>query len=112
MTNEYGAVTGADVVVITSGMRRTPEMSRMDLLEKNVGIVNSIVEQIMKYALETIIVTVTNPLDVVSYFAWKTAKMPANRVVGMAGMLDASRFSCFLAQELGVSPSSIQALLL
>ena len=89
-TNDYSKTAGSDVVVITSGLPRKPGMSRDDLIATNAGIVKSVTEQILPHSPEAIIVIVSNPLDVMTYQAWKTAGLPDHRVVGMAGVLDSS----------------------
>ena len=97
------------MVVITSGLPRKPGMSRDDLIATNAGIVKSVTEQILPHSPEAIIVIVSNPLDVMTYQAWKTAGLPDHRVVGMAGVLDTARYRAFLAEALDVSPKDIQA---
>ena len=111
-TNDYSKTAGSDVVVITSGLPRKPGMSRDDLIATNAGIVKSVTEQILPHSPEAIIVIVSNPLDVMTYQAWKTAGLPDHRVVGMAGVLDTARYRAFLAEALDVSPKDIQAVLM
>jgi len=111
-TNDYSKTANSDVVVITSGLPRKPGMSRDDLIATNAGIVKSVTEQIVKYSPNAVIIVVSNPLDVMTYCAFKTAKLPSNKVMGMAGILDTARYRAFLATELDVSPKDIQALLL
>lgn len=108
----YEEVKGSDIVVITSGVPRKPGMSRDDLLKTNVGIVKEVTEQVKKYAPDSIIIMVANPLDAMTYTAFKVSKFPKNRVVGMAGVLDTARFRTFLAMELNVSVENIQAFVL
>lgn len=112
VTNDYEATKNSDVVVITSGLPRKPGMSRDDLIEINAGIVKSVTESIIKYSPNTTIIVVSNPLDVMTYQAYLTAKIPKNKVIGMAGVLDTGRYRAFLAQELHVSPKDIQAVLM
>ncbi|MDR2928813.1 MAG: malate dehydrogenase [Cytophagaceae bacterium] len=112
VTNDYSKTAGSDVVVITSGLPRKPGMSRDDLIGTNAGIVKSVTEQIVKYSPETIIVVVSNPLDVMTYQAHTTSKFPRSRVIGMAGILDTARYRAFLAEELNVSVKDIQAVLM
>jgi len=111
-TNNYEPTAGSDVVVITSGLPRKPGMSRDDLIATNAGIVKSVTENIIKYSPNAIIIVVSNPLDVMTYCAYLTAKIPSHRVMGMAGILDTARYRAFLAEALDVSPKDIQAMLL
>ncbi|HHL52874.1 MAG TPA: malate dehydrogenase [Flammeovirgaceae bacterium] len=111
-TNDYSKTAGSDVVVITSGLPRKPGMSRDDLIETNAGIVKSVTENVIKHSPEAIIIIVSNPLDVMTYQAHITSKMPRTRVFGMAGILDTARYRAFLAEALDVSPKDIQALLM
>lgn len=112
VTNDYAATAGSDVVVITSGLPRKPGMSRDDLIQTNAGIVNSVTEKAMEFSPDAIIIVVSNPLDVMTYAAYKTAGRPSNKVFGMAGILDTARYRAFLAEKLDCSPKDIQALLL
>lgn len=111
-TNDYSKTAGSEVVVITSGVPRKPGMSRDDLISINAGIVKSVTEQIVKYSPKAKIIIVSNPLDVMTYAAFITAKKPKNEVMGMAGILDTARYRAFLAEALDVSPLDIQALLM
>ena len=99
---------GSDVVVITSGVPRKPGMSRDDLIGINAGIVKSVTEQVVKHSPDAKIIIVSNPLDVMTYCAYLAAKLPSNRVMGMAGVLDTARYRAFLADEIGCSPLDIQ----
>ena len=101
-----------DVIVITAGIPRKPGMSRDDLISTNAKIVKSVVESIMKHNTNPIIIVVSNPLDVMCYTAYLSAKVDKSRVMGMAGVLDTARYRSFLALELNVSPKDIQALLM
>jgi malate dehydrogenase len=112
VTNDYSATTNSDVVVITSGVPRKPGMSREDLIGVNAGIVKSVTENVIKASPNAIIIIVSNPLDVMTYVAFKTAKTLSSKVFGMAGTLDTARYKAFLAEEIGVTPLDIQALLL
>lgn len=112
VTNDYEATAGSAVTVITSGVPRKPGMSRDDLISINAGIVKSVTEQVIKHSPDTIIIVVANPLDVMTYCAFLTAKVDSSRVFGMAGILDTARYRAFLATELNVSPKDIQALLM
>ena len=108
----YDILSGAQVVVITAGLARKPGMSRSDLLEANAKIVASIVPQVVAHAPEAVLITVTNPLDIMTYLTWKLARFPAARVVGMAGVLDTARFRYFIAQRLRVSVREVSAMVL
>ena len=112
VTNDYSATKNSEVVVITSGLPRKPGMSRDDLISTNAGIVKSVTENIIKHSPKAKIIIVSNPLDVMCYCAFLTAKVPSSRVFGMAGILDTARYKAFLAEALNVSPKDIQALLL
>jgi malate dehydrogenase len=111
-TNDYSVTAGSEVVVITSGLPRKPGMSRDDLIETNAGIVKSVTENVIKYSPDAIIIIVSNPLDVMTYQAHITSKLPRTKVFGMAGILDTARYRAFLAEALDVSPKDIQALLM
>src|SRR5919197_892152 len=111
-TNDYAETAGSDVVVITAGLPRQPGMSRMDLLEKNAGIVRDVVGNIKDGSPDAILIVVTNPLDEMTYLAAETSGFPKERVMGMAGVLDSSRLRSFVAEELGVSPTSVEAMTL
>ncbi len=112
VTNNYEATAGSQVVVITSGIPRKPGMSRDDLIATNAGIVKSVTENIIKHSPDAIIIIVSNPLDVMTYAAYLTAKKHSSKVFGMAGILDTARYRSFLAEALDVSPKDIQALLM
>ncbi len=111
-TNDYTKSAGSDVVVITSGLPRKPGMSRDDLIGTNAGIVKSVTENIIKHSPDAIIIVVSNPLDVMTYQAHLTSKLPRTRIMGMAGILDTARYRAFLAEALNISPKDIQAMLL
>ena len=111
-TNDYTKSAGSDVVVITSGLPRKPGMSRDDLIGTNAGIVKSVTENIIKHSPDAIIIVVSNPLDVMTYQAHLTSKLPRTKIMGMAGILDTARYRAFLAEALNVSPKDIQAMLL
>lgn len=108
----YDKTAGSEVVVITAGLPRKPGMSRDDLISTNAKIVKEVTENIIKYSPNAKIIVVSNPLDVMTYAAFLAAKIPSNRVFGMAGILDTARYKAFIADELGVSPIGIEALLL
>ena len=111
-TNDYTKTAGSEVVVITSGVPRKPGMSRDDLISINAGIVKTVTENIVRFSPEAKIIVVSNPLDVMTYTAYISSKLPRTKVMGMAGILDTARYRSFLAEELDVSPRDIQALLL
>jgi len=111
-TNDYSKTANSDVVVITSGLPRKPGMTRDDLISVNAGIVKQVTENIVKYSPNAILIIVSNPLDVMTYCAHTTSKLPRNKVIGMAGILDTARYRAFLADEIGCSPKEIQAMLL
>ncbi len=112
VTNDYVRTANSDVVVITSGLPRKPGMSRDDLISTNAGIVKVVTENIMKYSPNTIIIVVSNPLDVMTYCAFLNAKIDSKKVFGMAGILDTARYKAFLAEALDCSPKDIQAVLM
>lgn len=111
-SNNYEDIADSDVVIITAGLARKPGMSREDLLEKNFKIIRGIAEQIKKYAPNSYVIVVTNPLDAMVYTVHKVLGFERNRVMGMAGALDATRFRAFIAMELGVSPEDVQAMVM
>lgn len=111
-TVNYEDTAGSDVCVITAGVPRKPGMSRDDLLGINAKIVNEVTSKLVKYSPDTILIIVSNPLDVMTYVAHQASGFDSNRVMGMAGILDTARYRSFLAEELNVSPKDIQALLM
>ncbi len=111
-TNDYEKTKDSDVIVITSGLPRKPGMSRDDLISTNAKIVHDVTSKALAKSPNAIIIIVSNPLDVMSYAAFKTAGISSHKVFGMAGILDTARFRAFLADEMGTSPKDIQALLL
>ncbi len=111
-TNGYDETEGSDIIVITSGMPRKPGMSRDDLLKVNAGIVKEVTEKSVAKSPNAIIIVVSNPLDAMTYVAYKTSKFEKNRVMGMAGILDSARFRTFIAMELDVSVENINAFVL
>jgi malate dehydrogenase len=100
VTNDYAATAGSDVVVITSGVPRKPGMTREELIGINAGIVKSVSENILKYSSNTVIVVVSNPMDTMTYLTLKSTGLPKNRVIGMGGALDSSRFKTYLSLAL------------
>jgi malate dehydrogenase len=111
-TNDYAETAGSDLVVITAGLPRQPGMSRMDLLDKNAGIVRDVVTRVVEHSPEAILIVVTNPLDEMTFLASEVSRLPRERVMGMAGVLDSSRLRYFISEELGVSPASVEAMTL
>ncbi len=111
-TSDYKDIADSDVVVITAGIPRKPGMSRDDLIQTNVKIVKSVSENIAKFAPDSCVIVVSNPLDAMVYTAWKATGFPTNRIMGQAGALDVARFRTFIAWEIGCSVEDVQALLL
>jgi malate dehydrogenase len=111
-TNGFEETKDSDVVIVTSGVPRKPGMSREDLLDINRKIIESVVAQVVDRSPKAILILVTNPLDTMTYLAYKKSGFPRERVMGMAGILDTARYRAFIAMELGVSVEDIQALLL
>ncbi len=111
-TNNYVDTQDSDIVVVTAGLARKPGMSRDDLLFKNVQIVGSVVEEVVKYSPEAILIMVTNPLDAMVWVAEQKSRFPRERIMGMAGVLDSARFRAFIAMELGVSVENTHAFVL
>lgn len=112
VTNDYAKTAASDVVVITSGLPRKPGMSRDDLISTNAEIVASVTENVVKHSPDAILIIVSNPLDVMSYCAYVTSKLPSSKVMGMAGILDTARYRAFLAEAIDCSPKDISAMLL
>jgi len=111
-TNDYKDTKNSDIVVITAGIARKPGMSRDDLLGINAKIIKDVVKNIVNHSPNAIIIMVTNPLDVMSYLAYKTSGLKSNKVIGMAGVLDSARYRFFIAEALGVTPNSVNAFVL
>jgi len=111
-TNDYADTANSDLLVITAGLPRRPGMSREDLLTTNGNIVAEVVRQSLVYSPHASLIMVTNPLDVMTYLAWKVSGLPPQRVMGMAGVLDSARFQTFLAAELGVPAGDVAAMVL
>ncbi len=106
--DDYRLAEGSRVAVITAGFPRQPGMSRADLMEKNADVVRKVVASVAEVAPDCVIVMVTNPLDEMSYLAWKTTGWDRHRIMGMAGLLDGSRLAYFAARELGLTPGQVQ----
>lgn len=111
-THDIADIAGSDVVLVTAGFPRKPGMSRTDLLTKNAEVVGGIAQSIKKHAPDAFVVVVSNPLDVMTYHMRKITGFPPHRVMGMAGILDSARFRAFIAAELGVAPTDVQAMVL
>jgi len=111
-TNSYKDTAASDIVVITAGIPRKPGMSRDELVGTNFGIVKTVTEQVVKYSPNALLLVVSNPLDAMAYTVYKVSGFPKNRVFGMAGILDTTRFRTFISMEIDVSVESIQALVL
>ena len=112
VTNDYKSTEDSDVVVITSGIPRKPGMTREELIGINAGIVNSVTENILKFSPNTIIIVVSNPMDTMTYLALKSNKLEKNKVIGMGGALDSSRFKTYLSQALNKPQSDIHAMVI
>lgn len=108
-TNDYSKTAGSDVVVITSGIPRKPGMTREELIGTNAGIVKGVCENILKHSPNAIIVVISNPMDTMTYLALTSTGLPKNRIIGMGGILDSSRFKYQLSQRLGCSPADLNA---
>ncbi len=111
-TNDYADIADSDVVVHTAGIARKPGMDRMDLLKTNVGIAKAAGENIRKYAPNAVVIAVANPLDVIAMALLRATAFPSSRVVGMAGILDSTRFRYFIAEKLGALPGDVSAMVL
>ncbi len=111
-SNDYAATADSDIVIITAGIARKPGMTREQLIDTNAGIVRSVIEPAVKTSPNAIFVMLTNPLDPMTYLAYKTAGLPRARVIGQSGALDATRFRTFLAMELKVSVDDIQGMVI
>ncbi len=111
-TNDYKYIEGSDIVVITAGIARKPGMTREDLLKINTKIIREVSQNIARYAPDSVVITVTNPLDIMTYVTLKTTGFEPRRVFGMSGVLDSGRFATFIAMELGCSVRDISAMVL
>ena len=111
-TNDYKKTANSDVVVITSGIPRKPGMTREELIGVNAGIVKSVAENILKHSPEAILLIVSNPMDPMTYLALKATGLPKNRVFGMGGALDSSRFKCYLAKATGANINNVDGMVI
>ncbi len=111
-TNDYAKTANSDVVVITSGIPRKPGMTREELIDVNAGIVKSVVESILKYSPNAIFVVISNPMDTMTYLSLKALNLPKNRVIGMGGALDSSRFKYFMSQALGCNANEVEGIVI
>ena len=108
-TNDYSKTAGTDVAVITSGIPRKPGMTREELIGINAGIVKSVPENLLKHSPDAIIVVISNPMDTMTYLAFKSSGLPKNRIIGMGGILDSSRFKYYLSTAMGCTATDLQA---
>jgi malate dehydrogenase len=111
-TSDFSAMKGSDLVIVTAGFSRLPGMSRLDLIGKNAGIVRSIVKEVVRYTPDCRLVMVTNPVDIMTYEAYRESGFERNRVFGMGNILDTLRFRSYIAVELGVSREDVRALVI
>ena len=111
-SNDYKDIKGANLVIVTAGLPRKPGMSREDLLAMNADIVGTAAKNIKKYAPNSFVIVVSNPLDIMTYHMWKVTGFPQNRICGQAGVLDSTRFRAFVAMELGVAMREVQAMVM
>ncbi len=111
-SNDLAAVSGAGLVIVTAGVPRKPGMSRSDVLDTNVAVLNGVVDAVLKHAPNAMLLIVTNPVDVLTYAAWRRSGFPRHRVFGMAGVLDSARMASFIALETGFSVRDISAMVL
>ncbi len=111
-TNDYAKTADSDVVIITSGIPRKPGMTREELIGVNAGIVKNVAESALKYSPNAIIVVISNPMDTMTYLALKTLGLPKNRIIGMGGALDSSRFKYYLSQALGCNANEVEGMVI
>ncbi len=107
VTNDYSATAGSDVVVVTSGIPRKPGMTREELIGVNAGIVKDVAQNILKHSPKAVIIVISNPMDTMTYLALKSSGLPKNQVIGMGGILDSSRFKCYLSQALNCAATDV-----
>ncbi|MDH6358680.1 malate dehydrogenase [Parabacteroides sp. PF5-9] len=111
-TNDYAKTAGSDVIIITSGIPRKPGMTREELIGVNAGIVKNVAESALKYSPNAIIVVISNPMDTMTYLALKSLGLPKNRIIGMGGALDSSRFKYYLSQALGCNANEVEGMVI
>jgi malate dehydrogenase len=111
-TSDYSKTAKSDIVVITSGIPRKPGMTREDLISINAGIVKEVSQNVLKYSPDAILVVISNPMDTMTYLTLKATGLPKNRVIGMGGILDSSRFKCYISLSMSVPASDIQGLVI
>jgi len=111
-TADYADAAGSDVVIVTAGVARKPGMSRDDLVHTNAGIVRSVCENIRKFCPDAVVIVLSNPVDAMTYVAYRTLGFPKNRVIGQSGVLDTARYCTFIAQELNVSVEDVRGVVL
>src|SRR6478609_7996788 len=111
-TNDYSKTAGTDVAVITSGIPRKPGMTREELIGINAGIVKGVTQNILEQSPDAIIVVISNPMDTMTYLALKASGLPKNRIIGMGGILDSSRFKYYLSVAMGCSMQDLQAVVI
>src|SRR5664279_4059002 len=111
-TNDYSKTAGTDVAVITSGIPRKPGMTREELIGINAGIVKGVSQNILQHSPDAIIIIVSNPMDTMTYLALQTSGLPKNRIIGMGGILDSSRFKYYLSTAIGCASTDLQAVVI
>ena len=112
VTSDYEATKDSDVVIITSGIPRKPGMTREELIGVNAGIVKSVTDSVLKYSPNAVIICVSNPMDTMTYLIHKASGLPKNRIIGMGGALDSSRFKYYLSQELKANPNEVEGMVI
>ena len=112
VTNDYKQTANSDVVVITSGIPRKPGMTREELIGTNANIMKGVIENVVKYSPRAIIIVVANPMDTLTYLALKASGLPKNRIIGMGGALDSSRFKCYLAKATGANINNVDGMVI
>jgi malate dehydrogenase len=111
-TNDYSKTAGSDVVVITSGLPRKPGMTREELIGVNAGIVKGVIQNILQHSPETIIIIISNPMDTMTYLALQSSGLSKNRIIGMGGILDSSRFKYYLSTAMNANPNDLQGVVI
>jgi malate dehydrogenase len=112
VTNDYAATANSDVIIVTSGIPRKPGMTREELIGTNANIVKSVVYSCLKYSPDAVFLIISNPMDTMTYLTLKATGLPKNRVIGMGGLLDSSRFKYYLSQALNVNPSQVEGIVI